>query len=133
MVEDALAYLAFCLIWLPAGVLLLAWMRSHQFYATKHVDRPYKVIYVAALVLASFSTLAYMSYWCVWACEVRHVSVPLWGSLALGQIMGAGIVISAVAIVGVLVGRGPYRVLVGLASAWVLLELWIKIGTVGGD
>jgi len=69
-----------------------------------------------ALVAASVGTLAYLGYWRWRVCGLYQITLPFTALLALERFLYASRLLSAVAIVGLFIGRGPYRVLVTLAT-----------------
>jgi hypothetical protein len=109
----------------PVAVLGVAWARSRQFYDSRLVERPQKVLYCVALATASLSVLPYLGYWAVRVCLLYQIKVPFSTLLAVARSVYAGRLLSAMAIVCLLIGRGPYRILVALAVLWVMLQLWI--------
>ena len=83
-----------------------------------------------ALVAASVSTLAYLGYWGLRVWGLYQITLPFTALLTLERFLYAGRLLSAVAIVGLFIGRGPYRVLVTLATLWVMLQLWTHDGII---
>lgn len=114
----------------PALVLGIAWARSRQFYSSKPIRRHQKLLYLVALGAASVSTLAYLGYWGCRVCGLYQVTLPFTALLALEGFLYASRLLSAIAIVGLFIGRGPHRVLVTLATLWVMLQLWTHDGII---
>jgi uncharacterized membrane-anchored protein len=85
---------------------------------------------MVALVAGSASTLAYLGYWSWRACQVYRVTLPFVALLTIERLMYVSRALSIAAIVCLLIGRGPYRVSVVLATLWVTFQLWVHDGII---
>jgi|SRR5450631_1313744 len=123
-------WLAGLILLSPILVLGLAWAKINRFYYGKQVQRRQKLFYLAALVAGSVSTLAYLGYWSWRVCQMYHATVPFIGLLALERLIYISRVLSLAAIACLLIGRGPYRILLVLATLWVMFQLWVHGGII---
>ena len=124
-------------VWLTGAILLLpmivfglAWARTKRFYERGETQRKQRILYVGALVAGSLSTVAYVGYWSWRVCELYHAIIPLPVLLVLDRLIYLGRAASIVTIVCLLIGRGPYRIPVLLATLWVTFQLWAHGGIV---
>ena len=85
---------------------------------------------MVALVAGSASTLAYLGYWGWRVCQMYRVTLPFVALLTIERLMYVSRALSVVAIVCLLIGRGPYRVPVVLATLWVMFQLWVHGGII---
>jgi hypothetical protein len=114
----------------PVFVLGLAWARIRWFYASRQTSQRGKLFYLTALAAASVSTLTYLCYWGWRLCELYQITLPFVVLLTLDRSIFVCEFFSAFAIVGLLIGRGPCRVLVVLATFWVMFQLWAHGGVI---
>jgi hypothetical protein len=119
-------------VWLAGLILLspivifgLAWTKINRPYHSVEVQRRQKLLYMAALVAGSVSTLAYLGYWSWRVCQMYNASLPFVALLTLERLIYASRVLSIAAIACLLFGRGPYRILLMLVTLWVMFQLWI--------
>jgi hypothetical protein len=124
MVYDVGVWISGLILLIPVVVLGTAWATRRGFSrnsATKHWQ---EILYLTALVAASASTLAYLGYWGWRLCQLYEITLPFMVLLTLEWSIRVCRMLSATAIVGFLIGRGPYRIPLALAMLWVLLQLW---------
>ncbi len=114
----------------PVFVLGLAWLGIRRFYVGRQTHKRGKLFYLTALLAASVSTLTYLCYWGWRLCELYRITVPFMVLLTLDRSIYVCRFLSALAIVGLLIGRGPCRVLVVLATLWVMFQLWAHGGII---
>jgi len=114
----------------PAFVLSLAGLRIGRFYVSRRIHKRDKFFYLTALLAASVSTLTYLCYWGWRLCELYRITVPFIVLLNLDRSIYVCRFVSALAVVGLLIGRGPCRVLVVLATLWVMFQLWAHGGVI---
>ena len=114
----------------PVAVLSLAWARTRHFYDGTQVSKQGKAPYLAALALASASTIAYLCYWGWWVSSLYQISLSVQTQMMLERAMRAGGWLGAASIGCLVVGKGPFRPLVGAASIWVTLQLCTHSGLV---
>jgi hypothetical protein len=108
----------------PVAVVGLAWARRKAFYRNSTTKHGQKILYLVALIAASVSTLAYLGYWGWRICQLYQITLPFTVLLTLERSVRICRILSATAIICFLIGRGPYRILLALATLWVLLQLW---------
>ena len=125
MLYDLEVWLAGLILLSPVVVLALAWARSSRFYISYPIPQRQKILFHVALVAGSVSTLAYVSYWGWRVCGMYQIIVPSSALLVLDGFLQLSRLLSAVAVVCFLIGRGPYRVLVTLTTLWVTLQIWV--------
>lgn len=130
MAYDLSVWLAGVILLLPIIVFGLAWARIKRFYERGETRRQQRRLYVTALLAGSLSTVAYIGYWGWRVCELYHATVPLPVLLALDRLIYVARAASIAAIVCLLIGRGPYRVPVLLATLWVTIQLWAHGGII---
>jgi len=132
MLYDLGVWLAGLILLAPILVFGMAWAKITRFYDRTQVQRRQKLFYLVALVAGSVSGLAYLGYWGWRLCQMYHV-VPFIGLLALERLIYASRLLSVAAIICLLNGRGPYRLLVVLATVWMMFHLWVHGGIVHWD
>jgi hypothetical protein len=125
MLYDLSVWLAVLLLVWPIPLFVLAWVRLPRFEYGSDVRQWQRFAYLLALSFASLSTLAYSAYWARWTCSLYRIIVPFSASIILDRFMRASLLLSAVAILGVVAGRGPHRILLALATLWVMSQLWL--------
>lgn len=130
MAYDLGVWLAGVILLLPIIVFGLAWARIKRFYDRGETRRHQRRLYIAALLAGSLSTVAYMGYWTWRVCTIYHATVPLPVLLALDHLIYVARAASIAAIVCLLIGRGPYRIAVLLATLWVTFQLWVRGGII---
>lgn len=130
MAYDLGVWLAGVILMLPIIVLGSAWARIKRFYDRGETRRYQRRLYVTALLAGSLSTVAYMGYWTWRVCILYHATVPLPVLLALDHLIYVARAASIAAIVCLLIGRGPYRIPVLLATLWVTFQLWVHGGII---
>lgn len=130
MLYDMEVWVAGLILLAPVVVLGTAWAKRRQFYSGKPIHQRQKLMYLVALVAASASTLSYLGYWGWRVCELYQITLPFTALLTLDRFLYAGRVLSAVALVGLFIGRGPHRFLVALATLWIMLQLWTHDGII---
>jgi len=118
------------ILFLPVLVLGIAWARSRQFYNGNAIYPWQKLLYLVALVAASMSTLAYLGYWGWRVRRLYQIALPFTALLTLERFLYASRLLSAVAIVGLFIERGLHRILVTLATLWVMLQLRMHDGII---
>jgi|KBSMisStaDraftv2_1062788.scaffolds.fasta_scaffold36772_2 hypothetical protein len=115
---------------LPVAVLGLAWAKSSRFFSTHTTARRQRILYLVALVSASVSALAYLCYWGWRVCRLYGVVLPLSPLIVLDRFLLLSRLLSIVAIVCFVIGKGPYRVLVILATLWIAVQIWVHDGVI---
>ena len=130
MAYDLTVWLAGVILLLPVIVFGLAWARIKPFYKRAETRRHQRRLYVAALLASSLSAVAYIGYWSWRVCELYHATIPLPALLAFDRLIYIARAASIAAIVGLLIGRGPYRIPVLLATLWVTFQLWVHRGII---
>jgi hypothetical protein len=130
MLFDLGVWIGSLIILLPVPVLGLAWTRRCRFYQDRPAQHRQRVFYFLALATASASTLAYLGYWAWRVYGLYQVTFPFIFLLTLERSMYACRLLSASAVLFLLFGRGPYRVLVLLTTLWVMLQLWVHGGVI---
>jgi len=108
----------------PVAIFGLAWARIKRFYQTQTGSTQQRYVYLIALIAASISTIAYVAYWSWRVCELYHATVPFAALLALERSIYLARAVSVVAIGCLLIGRGPFRIPVLMATAWIAFQLW---------
>ena len=124
MLNDFGAWLVGLILLSPIFVLGLTWANISRFYRGRQVQRRRKLFFLAGLLASSVSTWAYLGYWGWRVCELYNVTAPLLALLILDRLIIPSTVLSMAAIPCVLIGRGPNRVLVALATLWLTFQLW---------
>jgi hypothetical protein len=124
MAYDLSVWLAGVILRLPIVVFGLAWATIKRFYERGETRREQRRFYIAALFAGSLSTIAYIGYWSWRVCQLYHATIPLPVLLALDRWIYAARAASIAAVVFLLIGRGPYRIPVFLATLWVTFQLW---------
>ena len=114
----------------PILLFGLAWTKINRFYQSRQVQRRQKLFYLVALVAGSVSTLAYLGYWSWRVCQMYHGTLPFIALLTLERLIYVSRVLSMAAIASLLIGRGPYRILLVLATLWVMFQLWMHGGII---
>ena len=130
MLYDLGIWLAALFLLSPILVFGLAWAKINRFYCGKQVQRRQRVSYMVALVAGSASTLAYLGYWGWRVCQMYHAALPFVALLTIERLMFVSRALSTGAIACLLIGRGPYRAPVLLATLWVMLQLWVHGGII---
>lgn len=130
MAYDLSVWLAGVILLLPIIVFGMAWARIKRFYERGKTRSLQRRFYLAALIAGSLSTFAYIGYWSFRVCELYHTTIPLLVLLALDRFILVAKVVSIAAIVCLLIGRGPYRIPVLLATLWVTFQLWAHGGII---
>lgn len=130
MLYDMEVWVSGLILLSPVVVLGIAWAKSREFYSGKPVHQRQKLLYLVALVAASVSTLAYLGYWGWRVCGLYQITLPFTALLTLERFLYASRLLSGIAIVLLFIGRGPHRVLVTLATLWVMLQLWTHDGII---
>jgi hypothetical protein len=125
MAYDLSVWLAGVILLLPIAVFGLAWARYKQFYQRHEIRRNQRRLYLMALLTGSLSTVAHAGYWSWQVGQLYHAVVPFGALLTLERSMSVARVSSIAAIICVLIGRGPYRIPVLLATLWVTFQLWM--------
>ena len=123
-------WLAGLVLLLPIAVFGIAWARRGQFYSTYATSLPRRNLYLVALVAASVSVFAYLGYWVWRICMLYRITIPFSALFVLEYALYFSRVLSIVAIICFFIGRGPYRILVILATFWVALQTWIHGGII---
>jgi hypothetical protein len=108
----------------------LAWAKIKRFYHGKQVQPWQRVSHMIALVAGSASTLANLGYWSWRVCQMYQATLPFVALLTIERLMYVSRALSVAAIVGLLIGRGPCRVPVVLATLGVMLQLWVHGGII---
>jgi|SRR5215469_6321430 len=124
MAYDLGVWLAGLILLLPVAIFGSAWARVKRFYQTGQVRPPQRYVYLVALIAASISTLPYVAYWSWRVSKLYDARVPFAALLALERSIYLGRTLSVVAIGCLLIGRGPFRIPVLVASAWIAFQLW---------
>jgi hypothetical protein len=130
MLYDLGVWLAGLILLSPILVFGLAWAKINRFYHGRQVQRQQKLFYLVALVVGSVSTLAYLGYWTWRVCQMYHFTLPFFAVLTLDRLIYASRLLSVAAIACLLVGRGPYRFLLVLATLWVIFQIWMHGGII---
>jgi hypothetical protein len=125
MAYDLNVWLAGVILLLPIIVFGLVWTRIKRFYERGDIRRQQRVFFVIALVAGSLSTVAYIGYWSWRVFELYHAPVPFVALLVLERLMYVARVASIAAIGCLLMGQGPYRIAVLIATLWVTFQLWV--------
>ena len=125
MLHDLSVWLEGLTLLSPILVFGLAWARINRYYHGGQVQRRQRLFYMAALVAGSVSTLAYLGYWSWRVCQMYHATLPFVGLLTLERLIHVSRTLSFVAIACLVFGRGPYRILLVLATLWVTFQLWM--------
>jgi len=119
-------WLAGVTLLLPMVVFGLAWATIKRFYERREIRREQRRLYIAALLAGSLSTIAY-----TWDIGIGGSAnfikrlFPYQVLLALDRSIYAARAASIAAVVFLLIGRGPYRFPVFLATLWVTFQLWM--------
>jgi hypothetical protein len=108
----------------------LALAKINPFYHSRRIQRRQKLFYLVALVAGSVSTLAYLGYWSWRVCQTYHATLPFIALLTLERLIYVSRVLSMAAIACLLIGQGPYRILLVLATLWVMFQLWMHGGII---
>ena len=124
MAYDISVWLAGVILLLPMVVFGLAWAPIKRFYERAETRCEQRRFYIAALFAGSLSTIAYIGYWSWRLGQLYHATVSLPVLLALDRSIYAARAASIAAVVFLLIGRGPYRIPVFLATLWVTFQLW---------
>ena len=124
MIYDLGVWISGLILLFPVVVLGLAWARRKTFYRKSAAKRTQEIVYLVALVASSASTLAYLGYWGWRLCQLYQITLPFMVMLTIERSMRVCRMLSAIAIVCFLIGRGPYRIVLALATLWVMLQLW---------
>ncbi len=127
MLYDLQVWLGGLLIAAPIVALVAAWARIRQFYPSRLVRPRHERLYILALALASVSSLGYLGSWAWWTANLYSISIPIRVSLMLERFIRAGVLLSAAATGCLLIGRGPYRVLLVLTTLLMMAYLWSHI------
>jgi len=130
MLYDLIVWLEGLILVSPILVFGLAWAKINRFYCGKQVQRRQRIAYMVALVAGSASTLAYLGYWSWRVCQVYHATVPFVVLLTIERSIYVSRVLSIAAIGCLLMGRGPYRIPLVLATLWVTFQLWAHRGII---
>jgi hypothetical protein len=130
MLYDLKVWLAGLILLLPGVVLGFAWVKSSRFYISQNISARQKFLFRVALTAASISTVAYFGYWGWRVCGIYQFILPYSALFILDRLLLLGRLLSGVAIVCFLAGRGPYRVLATLATVWVALQIWLHGGVI---
>jgi hypothetical protein len=130
MLENLFVWFAGLILLSPTLVFGMAWGRVNRFYYGKQLQRRQRVSYVVALVAGSVSTLAYLGYWGWRVCQLYRITFPFVALVTIERLMFLSRALSIGAIVCLLTGRGPHRVLVILATLWVMFQLWVHHGII---
>src|ERR1700676_3824447 len=130
MAYDLSVWLGGVILLLPTIVFGLAWARIKRFYERGESRRQQRRLYVTALLAGSLSTVPYIRYWGWRVCELYHATIPLPVLLAPDRLIYVARAASIAAIVCLLIGRGPYRIPVLLATLWVTMQLWAHGGII---
>lgn len=130
MIYDLKIWLAASILALPIVVLGLAWAGSSRFYGRHPIPKRQRIVYRVALLAASLSTLAYLGYWGWRVCGLYRIMLPSPALLVIEGSLNLSKLLSAVAIVCFLIGRGPYRVSAILTTLWVTLQIWLHGGII---
>lgn len=124
MAYDLSVWLAGVILLLPIVAFGLAWATIKRFYERGETRCEQRRFYIAALFAGSLSTIVYIGYWSWRLCQLYQVTIPLPVLLALDRSIYAARAASIAAVVFLLIGRGPYRIPVFLATLWVTSQLW---------
>jgi hypothetical protein len=124
MAYDLGVWLAGLILLMPVVIFGLAWARIKRFYQARKFNPQQRYSYLIALIAASISTLAYISYWTWRVFELYHAIAPFAALLALERSIYVGKALSLVALGCLLIGRGPFRIPVLVGTAWVAFQLW---------
>jgi hypothetical protein len=127
---DVVIWIAGLVLSFPILVLGIAWERCGRFSESGETQRRQKLFYLMGLVAASVSTLAYLGYWIWRLCGLYHITVAFVLLLILERSIYICRLLSVFALACFLVGRGPLRVLVFLATFWVMIYLWAQGGII---
>ena len=130
MLYDLGVWLAGLILFSPIFVFALAWAQINRFYQSRQVHRQEKLFYLIALVACSVSTLAYIGYWSWRVCQMYNATLPFVALLTLYRLIYVSRLLSLAAIGCLLVGRGPYRFWVVIATLWVMFQLWMHRGII---
>jgi hypothetical protein len=130
MLYDLGVWLAGLILVSPILVFAVAWAKINRFYRSRQIQRRQKLFYLVALVAGSVSTVAYVGYWSWRISQLYHGTVPFIVLLSLERLIYVARVLSMAAIPCLLIGRGPYRILLVLATLWVILQLWVHGGII---
>jgi hypothetical protein len=124
MAYELSVWLGGVILLLPIVVFGLAWATIKPFYERRETPPKQRRFYIAALFAGSLSTVAYIGY-CSWrVCQLYHATIPSPVLLALERSMYAARAASITAVILLLIGRGPYRIPVFLATIWMTFQLW---------
>jgi hypothetical protein len=130
MAYDLSVWLTGVILLLPMVVFGLAWAAIKRFYERGETRREQRRFYIAALFGGSLSTITYIGYWSWRVCQLYHATIPLPVLLALDRSIYAARAASIAAVLLLLIGRGPYRIPVFLATLWVTFQLWAHGGII---
>ena len=118
-------------VWFAALILLsplipfgLAWAKINHYDHNGGLQRRQRFFYLIALAAGSENTLAYLGYWSWRVCQLYHATLPLMVLLSLEQWIHVSRAASTAAVACLLISRGPYRVLMVLATLWMTFQLW---------
>jgi hypothetical protein len=124
MFYDLGVWLAGLVVVGPAIVLGLACVNDGPYYRNNPTKHWRKVFYRVALIAGCASTLASFAYWGWRVCGLYQITLPFILLVTLERSIYACRLFSALAIVGLIIGRGPYRVLLTISILWVMVQLW---------
>jgi|SRR5215469_12392894 len=130
MAYDLSVWFAGVILLLPLIVFGLAWARIKQFYERGETRGQQRHFYLTALSAGSLSTVAYIGYWVWRVFQLYQATIPLPLLLALDRLIYVARATSIAAIVCLLMGRGPYRISVLLATLWVTVQVWVHGGII---
>jgi len=124
MIYDLEVWTGGLILLLPVVMLGLAWANRKGFNRNHSSKHRQQIFYLVALVTASASISVYLAYWSWRFCQLYKITPPFLILLTLERSIRVCTILSAIATVCFLIGRGPYRMLLALAMLWVLLQLW---------
>jgi hypothetical protein len=111
----------------PVLAILTACAHAPRFYKRSNIPSRKRTFYRTAIVLSLTCAVAYLGYWVWLFCKLYSVSVSLTFSLWLERCMYASVIVAAIAVVCLYMGRGPYRAVVALSAGWIAAYCWLHL------
>jgi hypothetical protein len=127
MLFDFEVWIAALILASPVATLVVACFPARRFHRRNNVQSQQRAIYWIALAAAFVSAIAYLSYWSWWISKTYHIEVPFTVSLWLERLMYASTITSALSLICLVAGRGPYRIVVAISVVCIAVYLWFRL------